>query len=144
MSKQKRGIHRIAEMANVSIGTVDRALHGRGGIKDATRKRILQIAQQIGYSPNLAARALSVAKSRVRIGVCIPKEIRFFYDQLWGGVVDEARHFEQLGVEFLNRPVETLGEGDIEVFKELIESRVDGIVITAGSPKELTPLINED
>jgi LacI family transcriptional regulator len=143
MSKQKHGIHRIAEMANVSIGTVDRALHGRGGIKDATRKRILQIAQQIGYSPNLAARALSVAKSRVRIGVCIPKEIRFFYDQLWGGVVYEARHLEQVGIEFLNLPVQALGEGDIDAFKELVERRVDGIILTAGSPKELTPLINE-
>jgi LacI family transcriptional regulator len=143
MNREKHGIHRIAEMANVSIGTVDRALHGRGGIKEATRKRILQIAQQIGYSPNLAARALSVAKSRVRIGVCIPKEIHFFYDQLWGGVLDEAHHLEQLGVEFENRPVQTLGEGDIEAFKELVETGVDGIVLTAGSPKELTPLIND-
>ncbi len=143
MNKEKHGIHLIAEMANVSIGTVDRALHGRGGIKEATRKRILQIAQQIGYSPNLAARALSVAKARVRIGVCIPKEIHFFYDQLWGGVFDEAHHLEHLGVEFVNRPVQTLGEGDVEVFKELVERGVDGIVLTAGSPKELTPLINE-
>lgn len=143
MTKGKHGIHRIAEMANVSIGTVDRALHGRGGIKEATRRHILQIAQQIGYSPNLAARALSVARARVRIGVCIPKEIHFFYDQLWGGVLDEARHLEQLGVEFEKRPVQTLGEGDIDAFKELVESRVDGIILTAGSPKELTPLINE-
>jgi LacI family transcriptional regulator len=79
----------------------------------------------------------------VRIGVCVPKEIHFFYDQLWGGVLDEARHLEQLGVEFENRPVQTLGEGDIEAFKELVESHVDGIVLTAGSPKELTPLIDE-
>jgi LacI family transcriptional regulator len=143
MSKEKHGIHRIAEMANVSIGTVDRALHGRGGIKEATRKRILQIAEQIGYSPNLAARALSGAKAHVRIGVCIPKEIHFFYDQLWGGVLDEEHHLEQLGVEFDNRPVQTLGEGDLEVFNELVENRVDGIVLTAGNPKELTPLINE-
>ncbi|HXJ03945.1 MAG TPA: substrate-binding domain-containing protein [Candidatus Acidoferrum sp.] len=143
MSKEKHGIHRIAEMANVSIGTVDRALHGRGGIKESTRKRILQIAQQIGYSPNLAARALSVAKAGVRIGVCIPKEIHFFYDQLWGGVLDEARRLEQLGVEFVNRPVQSLGEGDIEAFKELVESGVHGIILTAGNPKALTPLIDE-
>jgi LacI family transcriptional regulator len=143
MNKEKHGIHRIAEMANVSIGTVDRALHGRGGIKETTRKRILQIAQQIGYSPNLAARALSVAKSRVRIGVCIPKEIHFFYDQLWGGVLDEARHLEQLGVEFENRPVHALGEGDTEAFQELLERPVDGIILTAGSPRELTPLIDK-
>ena len=56
--KERRGIHLIAELANVSIGTVDRALHGRGGIKEATRHRILQVASQIGYTPNLAARAL--------------------------------------------------------------------------------------
>ena len=131
-------------MASVSIGTVDRALHGRGGIKEATRKRILQIAQQIGYSPNLAARALSVARASARIGVCIPKEIHFFYDQLWGGVVDEAKRFEQLGIQFLNRPVQTLGEGDKEAFKELVEDGgASGIILTAGSPKELTPLINE-
>ena len=143
MSKGKHGIHLIAEMAKVSIGTVDRALHGRGGIKESTRKRILQIAQQIGYSPNLAARALSVARAGVRIGVCIPKEIHFFYDQLWGGVLDEARHLEQLGIEFVNRPVQSLGEGDKEAFQELVESGVHGIILTAGNPKALTPLIND-
>jgi LacI family transcriptional regulator len=143
MSKGKQGIHRIAEMANVSIGTVDRALHGRGGIKEATRKRILQIAQQIGYSPNLAARALSAAKATACVGVCVPEEIHFFYDQLWGGISDEAVRFEQVGIEFLNRPVQALGEGDEEAFHELMQSGVSGIILTAGNPKALTPLINE-
>ena len=91
MGKDRRGIHLIAEMADVSIGTVDRALHGREGIKESTRQRILQIARQIGYTPNLAARALSVAKASARIGVCIPREIHFFYDQLWRGVLDEEK-----------------------------------------------------
>lgn len=143
MSKEKQGIHRIAEMASVSIGTVDRALHGRGGIKEATRKRILQIAQQIGYSPNLAARALSAAKATARIGVCVPQEIHFFYDQLWAGLNDEAARFEQLGMQFVNRPVRALGEGDREAFQELVQSGVDGIILTAGNPKDLTPWINE-
>jgi LacI family transcriptional regulator len=85
MKNGRRGIHQIAELANVSIGTVDRALHGRNGIRESTRHRILQIAAQIGYTPNLAARALSASKTGVRIGVCVPREIRFFYDQLWSG-----------------------------------------------------------
>src|SRR5215469_13378684 len=118
MPKAKHGIHLIAEMANVSIGTVDRALHGRGGIKEATRKKILQIAQQIGYSPNLAARALSASRASARVGVCVPKEIHFFYDQLWGGILDEARRFEQLGTQFVYTPVQSLGERDEEAFKE--------------------------
>ena len=142
MKSERRGIHRIAELANVSIGTVDRALHGRNGIKESTRHHILQIASQIGYTPNLAARALSVSKSGVRIGVCIPREIRFFYDELWNGVLDEARRVAQLGVELLNRPVPSLGVGDTEAFEELVESGVQGIVLTAGDPEGLKPLID--
>src|SRR5271157_985019 len=143
MKKERSGIHLLAELANVSIGTVDRALHGRNGIKESTRQRILQIAQQIGYTPNLAARALSAAKAGVRIGVCIPREIHFFYDQLWSGVLDEARRLAQLGIQFEYRPVRALGEEDIKAFKELLKTGVNGIVVTAGNPKGLSPLINE-
>jgi LacI family transcriptional regulator len=143
MAKKKSGIHLIAELAKVSIGTVDRALHERRGIKEATRQHILHIARQIGYTPNLAARSLSVAKSSARVGVCIPREIHFFYDQLWSGVLDEARNVGQLGIQFENRPVQVLGEGDTTVFQDLVRSGVDGIILTAGNPKDLTPLIND-
>ena len=143
MTKPTRGIHLIADIARVSIGTVDRALHGRDGINEATRQRILEIAKQIGYTPNLAARALSAARARAKIGVCIPREIHFFYDQLWSGVLEEAARVSQLGLEFINRPVPNLGEGDAEAFKELVELGVDGIILTAGNPKTLKPLIDE-
>src|SRR5579871_2554482 len=143
MPKEPRGVHLIAQIAHVSIGTVDRALHGRAGIKKATRQRILQIARQIGYTPNLAARALSVAGASGRIGVCMPREIHFFYDQLWSGVLDEGKSVSRLGIEFVNRPVQNLGEGDIEAVQELIAERVDGIILTAGNPKGLAPVIDE-
>jgi LacI family transcriptional regulator len=133
----------IAELANVSIGTVDRALHGRNGINESTRERILQIARQISYTPNLAARTLSVSKASFRIGVCIPREIHFFYDQLWSGVLDEARRAAQLGAQFVNRPVRALREGDAKAFKELVKSGVNGIILTAGNPQRLTPLIDD-
>jgi LacI family transcriptional regulator len=143
MKKERNGIHQIAKLANISIGTVDRALHGRNGIKESTRQRVLQIAKQIGYTPNLAARALSASRSGVRIGVCIPREIRFFYDQLWSGVLDEARRLAQLGVQFEYRPVRSLGEDDAKALKELLKTGVNGVIITAGDPVGLSPLINE-
>jgi LacI family transcriptional regulator len=143
MKKNKRGIHLIAELADVSIGTVDRALHGRPGINESTRQRILRVAEQIAYTPNLAARTLSVSKASARIGVCIPREIHFFYDQLWSGVLDEARSVAPLGIQFVNRPVHALGEKDTEAFKELVIDGVQGIIVTAGNPKGLEPLIDE-
>src|SRR5215475_3107682 len=143
MAKERRGIHLIAEMAQVSIGTVDRALHGRPGINEETRQRILQIARQVGYTPNLAARALSASKSNLKVGVCVPREIHFFYDQLWSGILDEERRAGNLGMQFVNRPVQVLGEGDADAFRELAAASVDGIILTAGNPKALQPLIDE-
>ncbi len=142
MSK-RRGTHLIAEMAKVSRGTVDRALHGRGGINEATRQRILEIAQRIAYKPNLAARALSANRAIAKIGVCIPREIHFFYDQLWSGVLEEAERVSQSGIEFINRPIRNLGQGDAKAFQELMTDGVDGIIITAGNPKKLKPLIDK-
>ncbi len=143
MAKERRGVHLIADIAQVSRGTVDRALHGRDGINDETRQRVLEIARQIGYRPNLAARALSVHRATARIGVCIPREIHFFYDQLWSGVQEEEERASRSGVEFINRPIQNLGEGDVEVFQELMSSGVDGIILTAGDPKNLKPLIDQ-
>jgi LacI family transcriptional regulator len=142
MKKRRHGIHLIAELADVSIGTVDRALHGRGGISESTRQRILKIAQQISYTPNLAARALSASMPTASIGVCMPREIRFFYDELWSGVLEEARRVAQVGVNMVYRPVQTLGIDDTEAFKELVKSGVKGIILTAGNPKGLTSLID--
>ena len=78
MAKKLRGVHLIAEIAGVSRGTVDRALHGRGEINDATRQRVLEIARQIGYRPNPAARALSVHRQPLRSGyVFLARSISF-------------------------------------------------------------------
>ncbi|MFT3738717.1 MAG: substrate-binding domain-containing protein [Breznakibacter sp.] len=56
----------IAKLAGVSIGTVDRVLHNRGEVAAPTREKILKIANDLSYSPNLMARALkSNAKSRI-------------------------------------------------------------------------------
>jgi len=51
-------IHDLARQLNVSIGTVSRALNGRAGVHDDTRKRVLEKARQLGYSPNQSGRSL--------------------------------------------------------------------------------------
>src|SRR5579872_5770633 len=118
---KRSGIPLISELAGVSIGTVDRALHGRSGISPKTLKRVLKIAQQIGYQPNTAARSLSTGK-RVRIGVCVPKEIAYFYDELWAGIRDEADGYTGRGAEFIMMPIPELGRGEHTAFKKLLSS----------------------
>ncbi len=137
------GIVEIAKLANVSIGTVDRALHGRKGISEETRKKILRIAKGTGYMPNLAARSLSVGRAAIRIGVCIPRESHLFYDQVRDGILDEARRFEHLGVEVVYRPVDRLGVGEEERVREMLASNIQALIITPGDPVRLAPLIRE-
>ncbi len=136
------GIHEIAKRAKVSIGTVDRALHNRPGIRESTRKRILRIAKQLRYTPHLAARALSVGRTSVKIGVCIPEEIRFFYDQLRMGIFDEARRASGMGIEIVYQPVPSLGKGEEAQIAALFASGISGLIVTPGNPKAANPLIN--
>ncbi|MDR1005191.1 MAG: LacI family DNA-binding transcriptional regulator [Prevotellaceae bacterium] len=52
----------IARMAEVSVGTVDRVIHGRSGVSEASRKRVEEILKQLDYQPNMYASALASNK----------------------------------------------------------------------------------
>jgi LacI family transcriptional regulator len=140
---KKNGIPEIARMANVSIGTVGRALLGRKGVSKSTRERILSIAEAVRYKPNLAARALSRGRTRIRIGVCIPRELHYYFDQLRDGIHEEAHRFEHLGIELNLRPAERLGVGEVDRVSELIADGVRALIVAPGDPAGLVPLINE-
>ena len=141
MKSKRSGIPLIAELAGVSIGTVDRALHGRPGINEETRTRVLAVAKKIGYRPNLAARSLSTGK-RIRIGVCVPREIRYFYNEMWAGIHEELERYSNRGIDALLEPVPELGKGERPAFQRLLDAGVQGIVVTPGNPDAMAPLID--
>ncbi len=52
-------IKQIAKAAGVSRGTADRTLNGRSGIKPDVAERIREVAKELGYQPDYAAKMLS-------------------------------------------------------------------------------------
>lgn len=70
----------IAKLAGVSIGTVDRVLHNRGEVAAPTREKILKIANELSYSPNLMARALK-SNAKSQIVVLLPEAVE--PDSFW-------------------------------------------------------------
>ena len=61
MTQKKTTIKDVAREAGVSVATVSYVINNRTDIKltDATRQKVLQVANLLNYTPNLAARALA-------------------------------------------------------------------------------------
>ena len=64
-------IKEIAQQANLSIGTVDRVLHGRGDVSKEAEKKIKAIIKKTGYKTNIHARNL-VIRAAHELGVILP------------------------------------------------------------------------
>jgi LacI family transcriptional regulator len=62
METERITVKEIARLAGVSIGTVDRVLHDRGGVSAETKERIDEIVASLGYEPDILARHLSLNK----------------------------------------------------------------------------------
>lgn len=125
----------IAKALGISIGTVDRAIHSRGGISPITKERVLKMAQTLGYKPNLAARFLK-APRQVRVAINLPARIGSFFDAVRSGIREAASPF-QAGVQLQFRTHPALGEGDEELFRQALEDGSKGIIIVPGHPAQL-------
>ncbi|HEX5496072.1 MAG TPA: LacI family DNA-binding transcriptional regulator [Mycobacteriales bacterium] len=120
----------IAQRAGVSKVAVSYALNGQTGVSETTRRRILAIAEEIGWSPNRAARALSGAMSyAVGLALCRPARILSiepFFMGLISGVEAElsARSYA------LTLQVVADLDAEVEVYRRWwAERRVDGVIV---------------
>ena len=68
----------IAEKLKISVSTVSRALKDNHEISAKTRKKVQDLAKQLGYRPNPLAVALKTHKSH-SIGVIVPQIVSTFY-----------------------------------------------------------------
>src|SRR6185312_8762430 len=65
-------INDVASAAGVSKGAVSFALNDRPGVAPDTRRRILEVAEQLGWTPSPRARALSVSKA-LAVGLVVAR-----------------------------------------------------------------------
>ncbi|EHL2570966.1 LacI family DNA-binding transcriptional regulator, partial [Listeria monocytogenes] len=79
------GIKDIAKKAGVSISTVSYALNGSPKVTEKTRKRIMTIANELNYIPNMAARTLKTRETKI-IGVYLTNYGGIFYGTLLEGL----------------------------------------------------------
>ena len=82
----------IAHRAGVSLATVSNVINGYRPVGEATRQRVQQAIDELGYTPNLSARHLRRGRTGI-IALAIPELNNPYFAELAGAAIREAtRH----------------------------------------------------
>lgn len=123
-------IRDVAQEAGVSIATVSYVLNDTGAVSEATRQRVLQAVEKLGYRPSILARGLQARESRMIGYSWRPMPPNQFNPILEKFIHSMAEAAERHGYHVLTFPhLEPYDE--VTVYREMVESdRVDGFIIS--------------
>ena len=119
----------LAEMLNISVSTVSRALSNHPDISDAVKVRVKEAAETFNYVPNDFAINFRKKSSKV-IGLIIPKMSMFFIPSIIEGI---SAKFNKEGYQFFILSSEESLEIEKENLQTCANSRVDGVLISLTS-----------
>lgn len=136
----------IATACGVSIATVSKALRDQSDISVETKERIKRTADELGYFPNAAARALKTNQSK-NLGVLYMEEAGAgLKHEYFSGVLQGFKsRAEQLGydITFINT---NRAEGKMSYLEHCRYRNFDGVVIVSAifTSPEVIELMNSD
>ena len=134
----------IADLAGVSRGTVDRALHNRGRVNPEVKEKIQKIALELGYKPNLIGQALVRSKQDFKLGVILQSTETPTMQIVRAGVQRAAEELAGSGVELILRDFQGLDtELMLEYIEELVSAGVQGIALSPDTAPEVRQYIDE-
>ncbi len=115
----------VAKLAGVSPKTVSRVVNNQGEISKATRQRVQEVIEQLGYRPNILARSLIHQRSNT-LGVVAWGIDYFGPSRTVVGIEQQAHQLNySLLLNLVDRPDDS--HNDL-VIDTLIAHRVDGIL----------------
>lgn len=118
-------LREVSEASGVSEMTVSRVLRNRGDVSEATRKKVLAAAKELGYVPNKIAGAL--ASQRVNlVGVIIPSLSNMVFPEVMTGISEELEGTELQPVVGVT---DYLPEKEERVLYEMLSWRPSGVII---------------
>lgn len=134
--KQNVTAQDVANRAGVSRAVVSRALSNNGSISPATRAKVLQVAEELGYQVNFLAQGLNRQRSHL-IGVIVSRIGDPFRSSLLDGLLGEIQRqgFQALVSEINHE------QGLAETLRNFSQFRVSGVIVTSGQPPEA--LVNQ-
>lgn len=124
--KKSATIKDLARILNVSVSTVSRAIRGGGEINPDTKIKILKLAEELDYEPNVLAKNL-VQKRTNTIGVIVPElDIHFFASNIRG--IHETAI--ERGYQVLIAQSDEDFDREVEMIRAFGRNRIDGLIIS--------------
>lgn len=134
-------IQDIANKAGVSKTTVSRFLNGKFEyMSESTRKRIEQIIIDTNYRPNKLAGSLKTSKSNL-IGLILPNAVSTMVPFLISSICDYSATHGRKVIVVTSHESETKEK---ELANDLIDHRVDGLIVATGCNQKLYKKINDE
>lgn len=115
----------VARIAGVSVATVSRVANNGPKVSEKTKIKVQKIMAEIGYTPNVNARAL-VTQKNTTIGVVIPELNDPFFASLAHGVEQIAREHN---MQLLLSTGQLSAESEMQAIDLLVGRRCDVMVI---------------
>ncbi len=133
----------IADRLGVTSATVSMVINNKPNISKATKDKVMAVAKELNYYPNLIARGLATNRTNA-IGIIVPNLASSFVIRVMQGIKSSIEEKDYTVLLF-----DTTGhkESEMDVFNRVVmEGRVDGaIIITANAiDKELKLFSNEN
>jgi LacI family transcriptional regulator len=119
-------LKQIAEKLGISITTVSKALKGYSDVSPKTKKAVLELAEELNFTPNSYAVYLRTNESKT-IGLIIPEVVHHFFSGVINGIIDEAEKNGYLVIILQSGESIELEKKQVDL---LINKRVDGIIIS--------------
>ncbi|WP_281323666.1 LacI family DNA-binding transcriptional regulator [Flavobacterium sp. IMCC34518] len=116
----------IATTLGISITTVSKALKDYPDVSAKTKKAVIELAQNLHYTPNSFAVNLRTKESKT-IGLIIPEVMHHFFSNVINSIIDEAEKNGYLVIILQSNESIELEKKQVDL---LINKRVDGILIS--------------
>lgn len=128
----------VARVANVSPSTVSRVVRGQGKVGKKCRAKVQKVIDQMGYRPNITARALVSRKSEL-VGIITPDLYRPFFGSIAYGSEKACR---EKGYQILMRNSQNKPEFEIDAINSFREHGCENIVLHSkfSTPESLISL----
>lgn len=135
----------IAELAGVSVGTVDRALHNRGRVDPKVAERIRQIAKELDYRPNTVAKGLSIRKRNLKISVIFHiQSHNAFFDDVTAGILRGKEEIFDFGIQVQIRECPDFNAMEqLKLIDQAIEEGANAIVIVPINHPRIKERLNQ-